>query len=210
MSQVNLSTASQFLNQLKLPTITKSGFEAEEEKPQVDFDELKNQATVAKAEVVSFVKGLSVERRQDIVNCALLAQLAADKNVSDKNDIFKWYDSYFDVLTNLGWVIQDKGFCSYEEKADGMKMHEAILKVAAVVLGAAPAALAIVTSTIEAMKSMDNDNPWITIFDRESQSAETAKFQITLVEEDNFRTVFGFTDGVWSQGKVYNHSDTAF
>jgi hypothetical protein len=169
---------------LDLPAVTRRGFEAAEEKPLVDFDALKTQATVVGSEVVSFVKGVSAARRQDIVNCALLAQLAADQKVKDRSKVFEWYDAYFAVLTNLGWVIQDKGFTSYEQKSDGLKAHEAILKVAAVLLGAAPTALAVVTSTIEAMKSMDADNPWITIFDRESRSAETAKFQIALAEED--------------------------
>ena len=88
------------------------------------------------------------------------------------------------MLSNLGWVIQDKGFTAYEEKADGLEAHEAILKVAALLLGAAPTALAVVTTTIEAMKSMNKDNPWITIFDQKSRAAETARFQIALAEED--------------------------
>lgn len=184
MSKVNVNTANKFLDNLKLPAITRGGFKAAEKKPQVDFDALKSQAMVVGSEVVSFVKGVSAERRQDIVNCALLAQLAADHKVNDRSKIFEWYDAYFDVLTNLGWVIQDKGFSSYEESADGLEAHEAILKVAAVLLGGTPTALAVVVSTIEAMKSMDAGNPWITIFDRESRSAETARFQIAIAEED--------------------------
>jgi hypothetical protein len=138
---------------------------------------------VVGSEVVSFVQGVSAERRQDIVNAALLAQLAATKKVQDRNDVFAWYHAYFDVLGNIGWVIQDTGFNSYEEQADGLEAHEAILKVAAVVLGPASTALALVTATVEAMKSMDADNPWITIFDRESRSAESARFQVALAEE---------------------------
>jgi hypothetical protein len=169
---------------LELP-VPSGGFESVEPKLQADFDALKNQAMVVGSEVLSFVKGVSIERRQDIVNCALLAQLAANHKVNSETDIFSWYDTYFDVLTNLGWVIQDKGFSSYEEKANGLETHEAILKVAAVLMGAAPTALAVVISTIEAMKSMNKDNPWITIFDRETRKSTTAKFQIALVEEES-------------------------
>ena len=185
MSGITRVTASQFLDHLELPAITRGGFEAVAQASQIDFDALKNQAMVVGSEVVSFVKGVSIERRKDIINCALLAQLAAGHQVKDRNSIIEWYDSYFGVLTNLGWVIQDKRFDSYEDKADGMEAHEAILKVAAVLLGAAPTALAIVTSTIQAMKTMDADNSWITIFDRESRSAETARFQIALAEQDD-------------------------
>lgn len=182
MKTISLTTASDFLDQLNLPATSK-GFE-DLVTPKIDFDELKNQAMLAGSEVISFVKGVSIARRQDILNCALLAQLAANHKVNDETDILNWYNTYFDVLTNVGWVIQDKGFSAYTEKANGLEAHEAILKVAAVLLGAAPAALAVVTATIEAMKSMDKDNPWIKIFDRESRKYTTAKFQIALVEED--------------------------
>lgn len=197
MSHATLTSAIQFLDQLELPPAKKpdielphilAGVELPDKKalkvPSVNFDEHLNQATVVKSEVVSFVKGVSVARRKDIVNCSLLAQLAADEAVKDANKILEWYDVYFDTLTTLGWVLQDKGFSSHEEKADGLEAHEAILQVATTLLGAAPTALALVTSTINAMKSMDKDNPWITLFDRESRSAESAKFQIALAEEN--------------------------
>lgn len=184
MLDITPATARNFLDHLELPAIARGGFEGFEPTAKVDFDALKNQAIVVGADVVSFVKGVSAERRQDIVNSALLAQLVANNKVKNRSNVFEWYDAYFDVLTNLGWVIQDKGFASYEEEADGLEAHEAILGVATVLLGAAPTALAIVKSTIDSMKSMDKDNPWITIFDRESRSAETARFQIALAEED--------------------------
>lgn len=183
MNTVNLVTASKFLDELDLPGF-RDGFESAEVKPQVDFDALKSQAMVAGAEVISFVKGVSVERRQDIINCALLAQLAANKKVPDETDVLTWYNTYFEVLTNLGWVIQEKGFASFKEKAIGLEAHQAIQMVANILLGPAPTALAVVTSTLEAMKSMKKDNPWITIFDRESRKSTTAKFQIALAEED--------------------------
>jgi hypothetical protein len=182
MSNISAASASHFVDSLHLPPVPTAGFEAAAE-AKVHFDAVKNQAAVVGSEVISFVKGVSTERRQDIVNCALLAQLAADAKVKDRTNLFDWYDAYYDVLTNLGWVIQAKGFASYEEEAQGLEAHEAILKVATVLLGASPTALAIVVSTIEAMKSMEADNPWITIFDRESRSAESAKFQIALAEE---------------------------
>jgi hypothetical protein len=183
MKQVTPQSASAYVDAIELPQtrgITR-GVESADEVLELDAD--KNQAAVVGSEVVSFAKGVSVARRSDIVNCALLAQLVANKRVSDRTQLIQWYKEYFDVLSNLGWTLENNGFSSYEEKADGLEAHEAILKVAAVVLGAAPTALAIVTSTIQAMKSMDADNPWITIFDRESKQSNTARFQVSLAEQ---------------------------
>jgi hypothetical protein len=181
MSQATVQTAQAYVNSIELPAPMRAAIAPPKD---ISFDALKNQALVVGSDVVSFVKGVSAERKQDIVNAALLAQLAASKRVPDRSDVFAWYNAYFDVLTNLGWVIQDTAFDSYEEQADGLTTHEAILKVAAVLLGASPTALAVITATVEAMKSMDKDNPWITIFERESRSAESARFQIALAEED--------------------------
>lgn len=199
MSNVTLTSARQFIAGLELPEVKHIEFgvfdksfgveapgtpvEAGKPAPFFDFDAHKNQAVAIPSEIISFAKGVTVERRKDISNCALLAQLAANHQVKDPTQIEKWYDAYFEVLANLGWVIQDKGFSSHEEKAEGVEAHEVILKVATTLLGSAPTALAIVTSTIQAMKDMDKDNPWITIFDREIKKAMEAKFQIALAEE---------------------------
>lgn len=80
-------------------------------------------------------------------------------------------------------MLQDRGFSEYAEKADGPETHEAIIKVAAVLPGGAPIALAMVTQTLEATKSMDEDKPWITIFNCESRTAQAARFQISLTEQ---------------------------
>lgn len=184
MTQHSPTTARAFVAALELPAASRSRAVARGAPVAVSFDPAKDQALVVGSEVVSFVKGVADETRQDIVNGALLAQLAANKKVADRSDIVAWYDAYFDVLAHIGWVIQDRALQAYEEEADGLTAHEAILKVAAVLLGPSPAALAVVTSTVEAMRSLDADNPWITIFNREAQSANCARFQFVLAETD--------------------------
>ena len=179
--KITPTSAREFLNAVKLPSPTRGAVEGVRE--IIDFTAQKNQAMVVASDIVSFVKGVSNERRQDSVNSSLLAQLVANKKVPDKTNIIQWYNAYFDVLENIGWVIQDRSFSSYTEEADGLEAHEAILKVASVFLGASPAALAIVTSTLEALKSMDSSKPWMTIFDRESKQAKTGHFQIALAEQ---------------------------
>ncbi len=181
MKKITTTSAREFLKTVKLPSLTRGVVEGARE--LIDFDAQKNQAMVVASDIVSFVKGVSNERRQDIVNASLLAQLVANKKVPDKANIIAWYNAYFDVLENIGWVIQDRSFSSYTEEADGLEAHEAILKVATLFLGAAPTALAVVISTLEALKSMDSSKAWMTIFDRESKHVKTAHFQIALAEQ---------------------------
>ncbi len=181
--KVTPKSAREFLSAVKLPSPTRARGAVEGVREIIDFNAQKNQAMVVASDIVSFVKGVSSERRQDIVNASLLAQLVANKKVPDKTNIIEWYNAYFDVLENIGWVIQDRSFSSYTEEADGLEAHEAILKVASVFLGAAPTALAVVISTLEALKSMDSSKPWVTIFDRESKHVKTGHFQIALAEQ---------------------------
>src|SRR5438105_15847126 len=66
----------------------------------IDYDAVKNQTLVVGSDIVSFVKGVTAESRQDIANSALLAQLVAKKKVPDPARIYEWYREYFDVLSN--------------------------------------------------------------------------------------------------------------
>jgi hypothetical protein len=181
MKKISSKSAREFLNAVELPPLRRGSLKRGRD--IIDFNAQKNQAMVVASDIVSFVKGVSNERRQDVVNASLLAQLVANKKVPDKTRIIEWYNAYFEVLENIGWVIQDKSFSSYTEEADGLEAHEAILKVAAVFLGASPAALAVVISTLEALKSMDPSKSWITIFDRESKDVKSGHFQIALAEQ---------------------------
>lgn len=155
--------------------------------PASVFDVAKDQASVVGSDVISFVKGVTPEQRNDIVNASLLAQLVAKKKVLEPGtlaNVVRWYEEYFDVLTHIGFVIQDKGFAKYEEKSQDFEAHKAILDLATVLLAGAPGALAVLKTTLGALEKMSGDSPWITLFNRESRSANTARFQVSLVDQD--------------------------
>lgn len=143
----------------------------------------KDQAAVVGSDIVAFVTGVTAERREAIINSSLLAQLVANHEVQDRTRVYQWYDAYFRVLANIGWAIQQVSWAEYKQQEGGFQAHEAILKVATTLLGPATTALALVTTTIDALKSMDKNDPWITLFNRESQAAKTAHFQVALAEQ---------------------------
>ena len=181
MKSSSVEQARRYVSALELPA-RKKGWESFE---SVDYalDAGKNQAMVVGSDIMSFVQGVTTEQREDIVNSSLIAQLAAKKRVSDPSQIYDWYNVYFEVLSQIGWVIQDQGFSTYSETSAGFDAHEAILKVATALLGPGATALTMVMTTLEALKTMSSDSPWMTLFNRESQSANTARFQVTLAEQ---------------------------
>jgi hypothetical protein len=151
------------------------------------FDAAKQQAAVVGSDIVSFVDEITPEQRQDIVNASLLAQLVANKRVADPADldgILAWYKQYFDAMSLLGFAVQDRGFAQYTEKGDSFEAHEAIIDVVTAALGGAPAALPLVLKTLESLKKMSEDTPWITLFNRESRNANTARFQVSVADNN--------------------------
>lgn len=139
------------------------------------------QAMVIGSDIVSFVSGTDSSLRTAIMHSTLLAQLAANRKVSTRNDIRKWYDAYYDVLTQLGWIIQDRGFSEHNEASNDFEAHQAILSIAASAFGPSSTTLAVVESTLESMKKMAQ-GAWMTIFQNESQAAKAARFQVTVAE----------------------------
>jgi hypothetical protein len=183
MTSLTVRSARQFVEDAELPPVSRAPLHRDEALAPI-FDMARNQAAVVGSDIVSFVSGVTPERREAIANSSLLAQLVAKRKVPDAAQIKEWYDQYFEVLENIGWIIQRKDAAVYHQSGDNMEVHKAILAVASTVLGAAPTALALVTTTLNSLQSMDKNSPWITIFNRESQKATTAHFQVSLAHED--------------------------
>jgi fluoride ion exporter CrcB/FEX len=142
-------------------------------------------AAVVCSEIVSFTDGVTAEQRTDIVNATLLAQLVANKRVAARttlDELARWYQAYFDVLAHVGFVIQSTAFSTYQARSDDLHAHEAVLRVAQTLLEPASGGLAAVTATLDALRRAAGDEPWITLFNRESQSMHTARFQLSVVE----------------------------
>jgi len=147
------------------------------------FDQAKNQAQVVASSIFSFAVGVDAQVREAISDSALLAQLVANKQVAAfETDPQKWFGAYASVLQTLGWVLQDSAWNDYSSTGTGAEVNEHILDVLAIVLGPGASALAIAKATIGALQAMNTNGPWLTLFDRETQKANLARFQIGLVQ----------------------------
>lgn len=154
------------------------------------FDDAKKQAQVVGSGVFAFEKGVTTQVREAISDAALLAQLVANKKVSVVQDPLGWFNAYADVLQNVGWTLEEGAWIDYTTTGNSAQVHEKILEVATAALAPTVAALAIITASVNALKGMDPKSPWLTIFDRESQMARIARFQIGFVNIDAQGDVF--------------------
>jgi hypothetical protein len=150
----------------------------------------KSQAQVVGSGLFSFAQGVTPGTREAISNSALLAQLVANKRVSAEQAPTEWYAAYQDVLQNIGWVLQDRGWADYTAEGTAVEVHQKVIEVLQVALGPSAAALSIIRSAIDVLQAMTPGTSWFTIFNRESQHARIARFQIGLVETGETADVF--------------------
>jgi hypothetical protein len=180
-----LSKALKFVEEVSLPWMIGTRID---EVP-ISFEKPGNQTVVVGSGVVSFLGGVSRSIRGHVVNCCLLAQLAANKATSGNNttqrfdQLRPWYEVYFRTLTGIGWSVTDTSFTDYIAAGNDLEAKQAILQIAATLFGPAATALAVVQSTLYALRSAQPGR-WLTIFKQESQIAGDGRFQLAVVEPE--------------------------
>jgi hypothetical protein len=143
-----------------------------------------NQSVVVGSLLQGFETGVEEATRRAVQDVMLLAQLAARKRV-EPDDNEAWYDTYFEVLSNIGLLVEDRSFTSSESVAKQADVHKAVLQLAAGLLGgAATAAYQIVAATLEALQKLDEQSPAVTIFRRETRHGSAGRFQLSVAKPD--------------------------
>jgi hypothetical protein len=142
------------------------------------------EALAVGAQLAEFSDAVPTSLRGPITDCILLAQLAANKAAGDAEDVFRWYDKYLEVLQNIGWTTRNLEFQTQQVSAEHGDVHKEIIPVIAMMLGPQVAAVSIVVGVLNGLQNMDKSTPWITLFDRASQHAHGAKFQVSFVDAD--------------------------
>jgi hypothetical protein len=143
------------------------------------------QAVAVGSQIAEFDPVLAPALRADLGNALLLAQLAADKAAgSPPQDFIGWYRAYVGALKRIGWIVGDLDFREQALSADGALVHKEIIPVVTAFLGPAASAVSIVVGLLNSLQAIQADQPWITLFQSESQTLNGAKFQINIVGED--------------------------
>lgn len=183
MAVITAESSSNYIRSAPLPLRAARGFR-DDSHPAAPV-ELKNteaQALVVGSSLVAAAEGVPAQTRADIVNSTLFAQLAASGRVTDPGKVNEWYQEYFRALTALGWAQSDSRFEEFETRGSGLETHKSIIKVLATLLGPGAAALAVVTETLTALQELDQNSPWITLFNTQSTAVHSARFQVATAQ----------------------------
>jgi hypothetical protein len=163
---------------------SRAGSHAElmEEAPPIELKDTQAQALVVGSSLIAAAENVPADVRKDLVNCTLFAQLAASGSVADPANVTEWYRVYFSALATLGWAQNGTNFREYTKKGKDFETHQSIIKVLTLALGPQVAAVTLVTETLNALQSMDEDSPWIKLFDRQSVATKSARFQVATAQ----------------------------
>ena len=153
--------------------------------PQPDFIAGKAQAIAVGSQIAEFSPDITPDFRAAISNSFLLAQLAANRYMEEHPGKHNaWYERYLEVLANVGWIVETEQESRRQIEGDSAEVHQAIIPVLTSILGTAAAATTVITKILEGLSQMDQDTPWITLFDRSSQRASANQFQLSRAAID--------------------------
>lgn len=138
------------------------------------------------SQISSFSGGIDAPLREAISNAFLFAQQVADKQLQDDPGATssQWYATYIDVLSRIGWSREEDSHSLRKISGASANVHDAIIPVVAAALGPAAAASAVVIKVLEGLSSVNENSPWIVLFNKSSQRAHAAQFQVSHVDMD--------------------------
>ena len=134
------------------------------------------------SQITEFSANVTPAQRSAVADCLLLAQLAANKATAGNPDQMAWYRKYIEVLQTVGWTTESMDFETRQVVNTNLSVHQEIIPVLTAALGPAVAAASMIISVLTGLQNMNKSTPWITLFDRASQKASGATFQLGYVD----------------------------
>jgi hypothetical protein len=141
------------------------------------------QAFLADKSLVSFISEVSGQNRKDVLNSTLLAQMAANKKFPDEGDLLQWYRSFIDVLSNIGWDIENAEVSTFESSKEVFEIEDAIIDILTSAFGAG--FMPVILKTLESIKNLSKRDHKIIAFEKNTHSLTKGCFQIALAVEKN-------------------------
>ncbi|MCF2518541.1 hypothetical protein [Dyadobacter sp. CY351] len=139
------------------------------------------QAFFSARSLVSFTSEVSAELRDDVLQSTLLAQLAANYQFPENSNIMKWFETFSEVLTKIGWLIEGSDYQIYRAKESSIEVDTVLLEILAAAFGSTY--ISILKKSLEAIKNMGTEDRKIKAFEKNVQSLSKSGFQIALATD---------------------------
>ena len=150
--------------------------------------------------MVAFTAGVSARSKSDVLNCMLLAQLAANVVADREKKTQEWYAKYREVLENIGWAISKFSFDHMTLSGTTFQVKEAVLKLIAAI--ASENALLISQATIAMVESLGEGDDRVALFSSSSTNSDSGNFQVGAVVEDDGSPTMALAANYFSADEV--------
>lgn len=182
---VTETSASRFVAKAHLPrppAQRRTRSSTPQDSPPLQLKANEAQTLVVGSGLVIATQKVPVQVREDLINCTLFAQLVATAEVGDATKVTEWYTAYFGALSALGWAQSDQRFEKYHFESSGAIAHEAVMPVVTALLGPQATALTVLQAAFDGLKTMNENSPWVTLFEHHSRQERSAHFQVATAE----------------------------
>jgi hypothetical protein len=133
-------------------------------------------AAVNVGSLVSFVDGLDVQSKDDVLDSLQLAQRAANAACDRFADVRGWYEKFLEVLNQVGWVTEQFAFMERGQTEGDVRMDQAALSVIMAI--ATQNQLAILKEAVTALGSLASSDGTISLFTQMSAREGLGNFQM--------------------------------
>ena len=133
-------------------------------------------AVVTGTNLVEFEGEVDPVLRSSVALSLLAAQrVASNDGVIANAD--QWLERHNTVLRNLNWTFEGGGTVEQEFEKTGVEVHKAIIPFITAALGGVAASL--IVTALAQLQTINEDSPWITLFDRESRRFQVSEYHFT-------------------------------
>jgi hypothetical protein len=143
----------------------------------------KDQSFMADKSIISFVADVNAATRVDILNSLLLAQLAANHQVPDPNNVMDWYGAYVKIVSGLGWNIQAQKGSTYQANDTLAEVQNVVVDILVSAFG--QNYIGIIKDTLKAIGKLADSDGKIQAFDKNTSGNEQGVFQMGMAVEKN-------------------------
>ncbi|MFK0573236.1 hypothetical protein [Endozoicomonas sp.] len=120
---------------------------------------------------------------EDVINSTLFAQLAASHDYNKNTQIAQWYKRYTDVMSIQGWDISEFDDVSLTSVSTDLSVSEVIFEILKTAL-TDPSDQAVVDAAVSALKKLEKEGPFISLFNHAAIRSNQANFQSSFVTRD--------------------------
>ncbi|SDF48332.1 hypothetical protein [Limimaricola pyoseonensis] len=171
-----------FIEALPIPP-EPGGSETAESAPKVEINDLPD-GIVSGSTMIGFEPDLSSELRKSISLCLTAAQKVAQADpvvVSPR----LWVDRHDMILRGLNWVSTGGGTVFTDHAVSNVAVHKAIIPFLSAAFAPAASASSLIVTAIKQMKKMDEEAPWITLYERESRRFDVSEYRFATAATTN-------------------------